>query len=49
MVISVEKIRNISQNTDGLTDEVAAELQKQLEAIRLVSQKINDLAKVTMN
>lgn len=49
MVISVEKIRNISQNTDGLTDEVAAELQKQLESIRLVSQKINDLAKVTMN
>ncbi|MBQ2116932.1 MAG: hypothetical protein II193_10150 [Lachnospiraceae bacterium] len=49
----IETINDISSETELLSlnesIEVAAELQKQLEAIRLVSQKINDLAKVTMN
>lgn len=47
MVLAVEKIRRISENTEGLTDDVARELKEQLEAIQHVSQKVNDLSKVT--
>jgi len=46
MVLSVEKIREISENTDGLADEVESELEEQIEAIRNVSKKVNDLSKV---
>lgn len=48
MVVSVERIRDISKDTDSITDEVATDLQNQLEAISLVTKKINDLSKVTM-
>jgi len=47
MVLSVEKICEISENTDGLADEVKRDLEKQLEAIQHVSRKVNDLSRVT--
>ncbi len=47
IVLSVEKICKISENTDGLADEVKRELEEQLEAIQHVSKKVNDLSRVT--
>jgi len=47
MVLSVEKICEISKNTDGLADEVKRDLEEQLEAIQNVSKKVNDLSRVT--
>ena len=47
MVLSVEKICKISENTDGLADEVKRDLEEQLQAILHVSKKVNDLSRVT--
>lgn len=47
MVTSVEQIRDISQNTKGITDDVAKDLDEQLVAIRHVTQKVNDLSKIS--
>lgn len=47
IVAAVENIRGISQNTEGITDEVSDKLEEQLAAISLVAQRVNDLSKVT--
>ena len=47
IVKSVENIRTISKNTEGITEEVSVKLEEQLVAISLVAQKVNDLSKAT--
>ncbi len=47
IVTSVDKIREISNETDGITDEVAAKLAAQLDDIELVAKRINKLSEVT--
>lgn len=47
IVAAVENIRGISQNTEGITDEVSDKLEEQLAAISLVAQRVNDLSMVT--
>lgn len=47
MVEAVQKISQISNETDSLTDVVGAELEQQLKAIQYVSQRVHELSKVT--
>lgn len=47
MVTSVEKIKTISDDTDEKADDVAREIQGQMEALTLVANKVNELSKVT--
>lgn len=47
MVLAVERIREISGNTDSITVTVSRELEEQLEAIQHVSRKVTDLSRVT--
>lgn len=47
MLESVEHIREISDNTEEITNDVAKELEAQQEAIQLVSKRVNALSQVT--
>ncbi len=47
IVEAVENIRTVSRNTEGLTDDVSKQLEEQLEAIMLVSQRVTNLSRVT--
>lgn len=47
IIDSVQRIREISDNTDGFADEVKADIESQLESIKYVTNKVNELSKVT--
>ncbi len=47
MVHAVERIRDISTNTAELTEKVANSLEEQLEGIRHVAERIDDLSTVS--
>lgn len=47
VVSAVERIRSISANTAGLTQQVACSLEDQLSGIRNVANRINNLAKAS--
>lgn len=47
VVDAVERIRNISANTAGLTESVADSLEQQLDGIRNVAERIDNLSRVS--